>query len=220
MTTTTATKATTTTTDTSAVALATATALSKALSKASAAGTATLVKAYGLDTREYAPKSLSTAIKYARDAARVIAGDAKLPSAGERRTFIQRISETVSALGVFTETSLVEAARDVLAADRKRRAVARAAEVQTKREHAAALNAAIRNGDTSAAAEAAGIAAADMANQVHAKRETAAQRFANACQSAVASGIPLVSLFETLASAAGVDNPVFTVPADTGTVAK
>ena len=204
--------------DIKAAAAAAAAALTASLTKATSAGNDVLLKAYGADTTEDAPKSLRGAITCARNAARVIAGESQLPAKGESRTFIQRTIASVTELGVVTPAALVEAARVVIAADRVARNKRNAAKVQSRKERAAALNEAIRLGDVAAAAEAAGIAAADQAEAAHAKRETSLARFARACESALSAGIPLVSLFETLASSAGIESPVITVPENTPTV--
>lgn len=163
--------------------------IDKVLARSAEAGQASLRRAYGEDTRADAPKSLATAVKYARDAVRVYAGDADLPKAGERRTFLQRIIAALEAADVLTETLAVEAARDVVAADRKRRNDARAAEAQTKREHAEALSDAARRGDAAAAAEIVSLMAADRDERNAAQHDTALIKFQRAVSAALDAGI-------------------------------
>lgn len=179
--------------------------IDKALTRSIDAGQASLRRAYGEDTRAHAPKSLATAIKYARDAVSVYAGDAELPKAGERRTFIQRIISALEAADVLTETLVVEAARDVIAADRKRRADARAAETQTKREHAAALSDAARRGDAAAAAEIVSLMAADRDERNAAQHDTALARFARAVSAALDAGITVREMETAILEAASAN---------------
>lgn len=159
-------------------------------------------RAYGEDKRAHAPKSLATAVKYARDAVNVYAGETELPKAGERRTFIQRIIAALEAADVLTETLAVEAARDVIAADRKRRADARAAESQSKREHAAALTDAARRGDAAAAAEIVSLMAADRAERNAEQHDTALTRFARAVAVALEAGITVREMESAILDAA------------------
>ena len=179
--------------------------IDKALTRSIDAGQASLRRAYGEDTRAHAPKSLATAVKYARDAVSVYSGDAELPKAGERRTFIQRIIAAIEAADVLTETLAVEAARDVVAADRKRRADARAAETQSKREHAAALTDAARRGDAAAAAEIVSLMAADRDERNAAQHDTALARFARAVSAALEAGITVREMEAAILDAASAN---------------
>ena len=192
--------ATTTTTALSPAAIAQN--IDKALTRSIDAGQSSLRRAYGEDTRAHAPKSLATAVKYARDAVSVYAGDTELPKAGERRTFIQRIIAAIEAADVLTETLAVETARDVIAADRKRRADARAAETQTKREHAAALTDAARRGDAAAAAEIVSLMAADRDERNAAQHDTALAKFARAVSAALDAGITVREMETAILEAA------------------
>lgn len=217
----------TTTTATSANERAAAAAknITAALAKAAQAGEAALTSAYGKDARKHAPSSLATAIKYAAQAARIAAGDAEMPATGERRTFIKSILALIneaSAAGAaagmsedaaLTDVALVEAARDVIAADRKRRADKRAEDTARKREQAQALNDAIRAGDIAAAAEAAQLAAGDAAQARQDTVTKIADRFAKQALAAASAGLPLVLAFELLASAYGVESPIVSAPA-------
>ncbi len=176
--------------------------INKSLERSAEAGQASLRRAYGEDTRAHAPKSLATAVKYARDAVSVYAGDTELPKAGERRTFLQRIIAALEAADVLTETLAVEAARDVVAADRKRRADARAAETQSKREHAAALTDAARRGDAAAAAEIVSVMAADRAERNATQHDTALARFQRAVSAALEAGITVREMESAILDAA------------------
>lgn len=186
--------------------------IDKALVRSIEAGQASLRRAYGEDTREGAPKSLATAIKYARDAVLVLSGEAKLPSKGERRSFIKRINDVLSAADALTETLAVEVARDVVAADRRRRNEARAEASAAKRANLAELNAALAKGNPEAAAQAAILMAEDARERANAQRGTHTERFTKAAADAVASGLTVIELFDILAAACGVDNPVFAQP--------
>lgn len=179
--------------------------IDKALARSAEAGQASLRRAYGEDTRADAPKNLATAVKYARDAVRVYAGDAELPKAGERRTFLQRIIAALEAADVLTETLAVEAARDVVAADRKRRNDARAAEAQTKREHAEALSDAARRGDAAAAAEIVSLMAADRAERNATQHDTALARFQRAVAVALDAGITVREMEAAILDAASAN---------------
>lgn len=179
--------------------------IDKVLARSAEAGQASLRRAYGEDTRADAPKSLATAVKYARDAVRVYAGDAELPKAGERRTFIQRIIAALEAAEVLTETLAVEAARDVVAADRKRRNDARAAEAKTKREHAAALTDAARRGDAAAAAEIVSLMAADRDERNAAQHDTALIKFQRAVSAALDAGITVREMEAAILDAASAN---------------
>ena len=176
--------------------------IDKALARSAEAGQASLRRAYGEDKRQGAPKNLATAIKYARDAVRVYAGDAELPKEGERRTFLQRIINALNAADVLTETLAVEAARDVIAADRKRRAVVKAAETQTKREHAAALTDAARRGDAAAAAEIVSVMAAARDQRNAEQHDTALTKFQRAVSAALDAGITVREMEAVILDAA------------------
>ena len=176
--------------------------IDKALARSIDAGQASLRRAYGEDKRQGAPKNLATSIKYARDAMRVYAGDAELPKAGERRTFIKRIIDAFEAVEVLTETLAVEAARDVVAADRKRRNDARAAETQSKREHAAALTDAVMRGDGAAAAEMVTLMHADRVERAAAQHDTALTRFQRAVSAALDAGITVREMESAILDAA------------------
>ena len=178
--------------------------INKALERSAEAGQASLRRAYGEDTRQGAPKNLATSIKYARDAVRVYAGEADLPKAGERRTFLQRIIAALEAADVITETLVVEAARDVIAADRKRRADARATETQTKREQAAALTDAARRGDAAAAAEIVSLMAADREERNAAQHDSALAKFARAVVVALEAGITVREMETVILDTASV----------------
>ena len=191
-----------TTTTTTLTPAAIAQSIDKALTRSIDAGQASLRRAYGEDTRAHAPKSLATAVKYARDAVSVYAGDTELPKAGERRTFIQRIIAALEAADVLTETIAVNAARDVVAADRKRRADARAAETQSKREHAAALTDAARRGDAAAAAEIVSVMAADRDERNAAQHDTALIKFQRAVAVALDAGITVREMEAAILDAA------------------
>ncbi len=176
--------------------------IDKALARSAEAGQASLRRAYGEDKRQGAPKNLATAIKYARDAASVYAGETDLPKEGERRTFIKRIIDAFEAADVLTETLAVEAARDVVAADRKRRADARAAETQARREHAAALTDAARRGDAAAAAEIVSVMAADRAERNAEQHDTALIKFQRAVSAALDAGITVREMEAVILDAA------------------
>lgn len=194
--------ATTTTTTATLSPAAIAQNINKALARSAEAGQASLRRAYGEDTRQGAPKNLATAIKYARDAVRVYAGEAELPSKGERRTFLQRIIASFDACEVLTETLAVEAARDVIAADRKRRDDLKAAKAQTERERAAALTDAARRGDAAAAAEIVSLMAADRDERNAAQHDTALARFARAVAVALEAGITVREMEAAILDAA------------------
>ena len=176
--------------------------INKALERSAEAGQASLRRAYGADRREGAPKNLATSIKYARDAMRVYAGDAELPNVGERRTFLQRIIAALDAAEVITETLVVEAARDVIAADRKRRKDRNDAKVQRKREQAAELTAAARRGDPAAAAEIVSLMAADRAERNAEQHDSALAKFARAVVVALEAGITVREMEATILDAA------------------
>lgn len=191
-----------TTTTTTLTPAAIAQSIDKALTRSAEAGQASLRRAYGEDKRQGAPKNLATSIKYARDAVRVYAGDAELPPKGERRTFLQRIIAAIEAAGVLTETLAVEAARDVIAADRKRRNDAKAAKAQTERERAEALNDAARRGDPEAAAEIVSLMAADRAEHNAAQHDTALIKFQRAVAAALDAGITVREMESAILDAA------------------
>lgn len=193
---------TTTTTTATLTPAAIAQNINKVLERSAEAGQASLRRAYGEDTRQGAPRNLATSIKYARDAVRVYAGEAELPTKGERRTFLQRIIAALDAAEVLTETLAVEAARDVIAADRKRRADARAAETQSKREHAAALTDAARRGDAEAAAEIVSLMAADRAERNAEQHDSALSRFQRAVSAALDAGITVREMEAVILDAA------------------
>ena len=176
--------------------------INKALERSAEAGQASLRRAYGADRRQGAPKNLATSIKYARDAMRVYAGDADLPNKGERRTFLQRIIAALDAAEVITETLVVEAARDVIAADRKRRKDLSDAKAQTKREQAAALTDAARRGDPAAAAEIVSLMAADRAERNAEHHDTALAKFARAVSAALDAGITVREMESVILDAA------------------
>ena len=195
-------------------ATATATALSraaiaqnidKALTRSAEAGQASLRRAYGEDKRQGAPKNLATAVKYARDAMRVYACEVELPPKGERRTFLQRIISALEAAEVLTETLAVEAARDVIAADRKRRDDVKAARAQTERERAAALTDAARRGDPEAAAEIVSLMAADRAERNATQHDTALARFQRAVSAALEAGITVREMEAAILDAASAN---------------
>lgn len=179
--------------------------INKALERSTEAGQASLRRAYGADRRQGAPKNLATSVKYARDAMRVYAGDAELPPKGERRTFLQRIIAACEAADVLTETLAVEAARDVIAADRKRRDDLKAAKAQTEREQAAALTDAARRGDPEAAAEIVSLMAADRAERNAAQHDTALAKFARAVAVALEAGITVREMESAILEAASAN---------------
>ena len=179
--------------------------INKSLERSAEAGQASLRRAYGADRRQGAPKNLATSIKYARDAMRVYAGDAELPNKGERRTFLQRIIAALDAADVVTETLVVEAARDVIAADRKRRKDLSDAKAQAEREHAAALNDAARRGDAAAAAEIVSLMAADRAERNAEQHDTALTRFARAVAVALDAGITVREMEAAILDAASAN---------------
>ena len=176
--------------------------INKALERSAEAGQASLRRAYGEDRRQGAPKNLATAVKYARDAVRVYAGEAELPKEGERRTFLQRIIAALDAAEVITERLVVEAARDVIAADRKRRDDVKAAKAQTERERAAALTDAARRGDPAAAAEIVSLMAADRAERNAEQHDSALAKFARAVVVALEAGITVREMEATILDAA------------------
>ena len=133
---------------------------------------------------------------------RVYAGDAELPNEGERRTFLQRIISALDAAEVVTETLVVEAARDVIAADRKRRKDRNDAKVQRKRDQATALTDAARRGDAAAAAEIVSLMAADREERNAEQHDSALAKFARAVVVALEAGITVREMEATILDAA------------------
>lgn len=180
--------------------------IDKALERSAEAGQASLRRAYGEDKRADAPKNLATAIKYARDAVRVYAGDAELPkSGGERRSMLKSIVDALAACEVLTERIAVEAARDAVDARNRAKRIARAAETQTKREQAEALNDAARRGDPEAAAEIVSLMAADRAERNATQHDSALARFARAVAVALDAGITVREMEAAILDAASAN---------------
>ncbi len=177
--------------------------INKALERSADAGQASLRRAYGEDKRQDAPANLATAIKYARDAVRIHAGDADLPkSGGERRSMLKSIVDALAACEVLTERIAVEAARDAVDARNRAKRIARETETQTKREQAAALTDAARRGDPEAAAEIVSLMAADRAERNAAQHDTALARFARAVTTALDAGITVREMEAAILDAA------------------
>lgn len=180
--------------------------IDKVLARSAEAGQASLRRAYGEDKRQDAPKNLATAIKYARDAVRIHAGDAELPkSGGERRSMLKSIIDALAACDVLTERIAVEAARDAVDARNRSKRIARAAETQTKREQAAALTDAARRGDPAAAAEIVSLMAADRAERNAAQHDTALTKFARAVSAALDAGITVREMEAVILEAASAN---------------
>lgn len=177
--------------------------IDKALARSADAGQASLRRAYGEDRRADAPKNLATAIKYARDAVRIHAGDAELPKdGGERRSMLKSIVDALAACEVLTERIAVEAARDAVDARNRAKRIARAAEAQTKREQAAALTDAARRGDPAAAAEIVSLMAADRAERNASQHDTALAKFTRAVSAALDAGITVREMEAAILDAA------------------
>ena len=177
--------------------------IDKALARSAEAGQASLRRAYGEDGRADAPTNLATAIKYARDAVRIHAGEAELPKAGgDRRSMLKSIVDALAACEVLTERIAVEAARDAVDARNRAKRVARAAETQTKREQAAALTDAARRGDPAAAAEIVSLMAADRAERNATQHDTALTRFQRAVSAALDAGITVREMESAILDAA------------------
>ena len=177
--------------------------IDKALARSAEAGQASLRRAYGEDRRADAPKNLATAIKYARDAVRIHAGDADLPkSGGERRSMLKSIIDALAACEVLTERIAVEAARDAVDARNRAKRIARATETQAKRERAEALNDAARRGDASAAAEIVSLMAADREERNAAQHDSALAKFARAVAVALDAGITVREMEAAILDAA------------------
>lgn len=177
--------------------------INKVLERSAEAGQASLRRAYGEDKRADAPKNLATAIKYARDAVRIHAGDADLPkSGGERRSMLKFIVDALAACEVLTERIAVEAARDAVDARNRAKRIARATETQTKREQAAALTDAARRGDPAAAAEIVSLMAADRAERNATQHDTALSKFARAVSAALDAGITVREMETAILEAA------------------
>lgn len=177
--------------------------INKALTRSADAGQASLRRAYGEDKRQDAPKNLATAIKYARDAVRIHAGDADLPkSGGERRSMLKSIVDALAACEVLTERIAVEAARDAVDARNRAKRIARDTKTQAKREQAAALTDAVMRGDGAAAAEMVSLMHADRVERAAAQHDTALAKFARAVSVALEAGITVREMEAAILDAA------------------
>lgn len=177
--------------------------IDKALERSADAGQASLRRAYGEDTRADASKNLATPIKYARDAVRIIAGDAELPQAGgDRRSMLKSIIDALAACEVLTETMAVNAARDAVDARNRAKRVTREAEAKSKREHAAALTDAVMRGDGAAAAEVVSLMHADRVERSAAQHDSALAKFQRAVSAALDAGITVREMESAILDAA------------------